>query len=175
MKTIKLLSLSKARRNLVKFALFLSVITPATIPTAHASETAYAATSTTGLKVGDNHAGGIIAYIYRKNDHGYVAGETHGLIAGKNDLGEGSTWDQAVALCKAYRAGGFSDWRLPSKEELNKLYINKAAIGGLKELHFYWSSTASDKNDAWDQSFRTGNRNLGYKLDNNFVRAVRVF
>ena len=175
MKTIEPLFLSKTRNNLVKFALLCSILTPAAVQPVYAAETVYAATSTTHLKVGDSHGGGVVAYIYRSEDQGYVAGETHGLIAAKNDQSEGTTWDQAQKICKEYRAGGFSDWRLPSKDELNKLYINRTAVGGFKERHFYWSSTASDKNDAWDQSFRTGNRNLGYKSDNNYVRAVRSF
>jgi hypothetical protein len=127
------------------------------------------------LKAGDSYEGGKVVFVCQPGEKGYVDGQIHGLVAATEDIGNGTTWAMAVKLCKEYRAGGFSDWRLPEKDELNRMFINKMVIGGFKERHFYWSASASDKNDAWDQSFRTGITNLGYKLDNNYVRAVRPF
>jgi hypothetical protein len=168
---------SKTRRSLAKFALLCSVITPAAVSTAHAAETAIAAPAPAAshLKVGDSYGGGKVVYLFQSGDEGYVAGQTHGLIASKEDIGAGATWEKAVKLCQQYKAGGFSDWRLPNKAELNRLYASRSVVGGFRDRHYYWSSSESDKNDAWDQSFRTGAQNLGYKLDNNYVRAVRTF
>ncbi|NTU52447.1 MAG: DUF1566 domain-containing protein [Chlorobiaceae bacterium] len=154
--------------------LFFSVTTPVILDTAHAEQPPAVSARMT-LKTGDLYGGGKVVEIFSAGEKGYVVGETHGFIAAVEDIGNGATWGTAVKLCKSYRAGGFSDWRLPSKEELNRMYLNKAVLGGFIEGHFYWSSTESDKNDAWDQSFRTGISNLGYKLDSNYVRAVRSF
>ena len=46
----------------------------------------------------------------------------------------------AAAVARAYRGGGFDDWFLPSKSELNKLYHAKSAVGGFSD-DSYWSST----------------------------------
>ncbi|NTW52029.1 MAG: DUF1566 domain-containing protein [Chlorobiaceae bacterium] len=175
MKNLKSFFFSISRRSLVKCALVCTVFSTAAVSSVYASETAVAASSAGQLKIGDNHGGGKVAYVFQSGDEGYVAGQIHGVVASRQDLGNGTTWEKAVQLCQEYRAGGFSDWRLPSKAELNRLYANKIAVGGFKNHHYYWSSSESDKNDAWDQSFRSGVQNLGYKLDNNYVRAVRTF
>ena len=69
---------------------------------------------------------------------------------------------------------GYSDWYLPSKDELNKLYINKEAIGGFV-INWYLSSTEGNSNNVWAQSLYNG---LQFLLDLGSlysVRAVRAF
>lgn len=46
----------------------------------------------------------------------------------------------AGAYCSDYTYGGFSDWFLPSRDELKKLYENKVTSGFINDN--YWSSTA---------------------------------
>jgi len=175
MKRSKNCFISKAGKAIAGFAVVCSVFAPLGVSTGYAAEASAAgAASNASLRIGDSHAGGKVAYIFRHGDRGYVAGQVHGLIAGNEDL-PSSHWNEAIKSCKEYRGGGFEDWRLPSKDELDKLYINRIAIGGFKERNYYWSGTESDLNDAWDQSFRTGSHNLGYKLDNNRIRPVRTF
>lgn len=166
-----------SRSGKVVAGLFLtgSLIAPAMPSILHAADTA-SPTAPSELRIGDNYGGGKVAYIFRQGDRGYVAGQVHGLIAAKEDLGTGGfMWDKAIKACLDLKSGGYSDWRLPSKDELNRLYESRFRIGGFIERHYYWTSTESDKNDAWDQSFRTGEHNLGYKLDTNYVRPVRSF
>jgi len=43
-------------------------------------------------KIGDSYLGGIVFYIYEPGDAGYVAGETHGLIAATSDQSTGIAW-----------------------------------------------------------------------------------
>jgi len=83
----------------------------------------------------------------------------------------------AASVCRTYAGGGFADWYLPSKDELNKLYINRVAIGGFAS-GFYWSSSevyyyGSDY--AWFQHFLGGSQNYTYETDAFRVRAVRAF
>ena len=61
----------------------------------------------------------------------------------------------AARLCGDLTEGGYSDWYLPSKDELNTLYINREAIGGFSSLD-YWSSTELNDGFAWKQEFNRG-------------------
>jgi hypothetical protein len=80
----------------------------------------------------------------------------------------------AARLCGDLVEGGYSDWYLPSKDELDKLYLNKVAIGGFTN-DYYWSSTDIDGNDAWAQSFAFGNQSNYIRFLPASVRAVRSF
>jgi hypothetical protein len=80
----------------------------------------------------------------------------------------------AAKLCYNLVLNGYSDWYLPSKDELNKLYLNKTAIGGFAAAD-YWSSSELDSNIAWGQYFGDGYQFSYYKSYPFYVRAVRAF
>ncbi len=80
----------------------------------------------------------------------------------------------AARLCSDLVLGGYSDWSLPSKDDLNKLYLSKALIGGLSS-GFYWSSTQQSSGFAWDQDFANSPQYSVNKLNMLYVRAVRYF
>jgi len=89
-----------------------------------------------------------------------------------NKQGAGS---YAAQLCNDLTAGDYTDWFLPSKDELNKLYINKDVIGG-DANSFYWSSSEVDDTYAWYQYFNNGNQDDNHPKDVTYrVRAVRAF
>ncbi len=80
----------------------------------------------------------------------------------------------AAQLCYDLVLGGYSDWYLPSIDELNKLYLNRIVIGGFA-LSSYFSSSEINYNTAWQISFNYGNYATGYKYYYYYVRAVRSF
>jgi len=85
-----------------------------------------------------------------------------------------STSGNAAAVCKNYSGGGFTDWYLPCRDELNKLYINQTAIGGFFATYYLSSSEFSNGN-AWVQLFIGGSQSANGKEYDYFVRAVRTF
>ena len=100
----------------------------------------------------------------------------HGLVAAITDLGK-MDWNAAKTACDELIINGYSDWHLPSKEELNSVYVNlkKFAVGGFVNVD-YWSSTELDNdNYAWVQYFDDGVQVNSSKLKTHYVRAVRAF
>lgn len=85
----------------------------------------------------------------------------------------------AAQLCNEYTnidtgTGVYSDWYLPSKDELNKLFLNKTVIGGLANEGF-WSSSEAHSTGAWAQHFNSGDFGAPGKNATYRVRAVRTF
>lgn len=80
----------------------------------------------------------------------------------------------AAKLCSDLVLGGYSDWYLPSLDELNKLYLNKSTIGGFTS-NVYWSSKEINNVGAWGQNFSNGVQNAYDKQGIYYVRAIRSF
>ena len=83
----------------------------------------------------------------------------------------------AAGLARAYTAGGYTDWFLPSKDELNQLYVNRAALQGFTQ-YYYWSSTEKPEYNGdlvWIQNINDGNQTSTVKYSTYYVRAVRAF
>ena len=108
----------------------------------------------------------------------------YGLVASITDLGV-MNWNAARIACDELVLTGYSDWYLPTKEELNMIFVNlnKIGVGGF-ESQFYWSSSEIDINNAFFQSFNNGNQynhdgrgnTISYtKILKYGVRAVRSF
>ena len=80
----------------------------------------------------------------------------------------------AADSARSYAGGGYSDWYLPSKNELNQLYQIKNQISMPSNL-YYWSSSQNDANSAWYQDFQYGSFNIYNKNNHCSVRAIRKF
>ena len=86
----------------------------------------------------------------------------------------------AAGLARAYRGGGYTDWFLPSKDELAKLYAMKLLGFGGFATDLYWSSTEGSPNHdpqgyAGHQGFGNGEQDFNVKLATAYVRAIRAF
>lgn len=80
----------------------------------------------------------------------------------------------AARLCGDLTQGGYSDWYLPSKDELTKVYLNRDIIGGIPNSN-YWSSTELNADSAWHVNFLNGDIITNSKLFLFGVRAIRSF
>jgi hypothetical protein len=90
------------------------------------------------------------------------------LQIAQNDFPNQMNWADAKKACESLGEG----WRLPTKDELNSMYINKNAIGGFTP-NSYWSSTEMGP-FGWNQYFNYGGRISDPKTHKKFVRAVRA-
>jgi hypothetical protein len=89
----------------------------------------------------------------------------------------------AAQLCSDLTVGGYSDWYLPSYEELKKIYPNKDLVGGFSTIptSFYWTSsevvalTPPNAGVFWVSFFNGGSGQVNKNDNTLFVRAVRSF
>ena len=56
------------------------------------------------------------------NHNGTVTDNQTGLMWAAQDNGSPINWMDANAYCRAYKGGGYADWRMPTLEELAGLY-----------------------------------------------------
>ena len=80
----------------------------------------------------------------------------------------------AARICSNLILNGYSDWYLPSKDELNQLYINRVAIGGFDDK-YYWSSSQNGSYYVCIQNFTWYHQYVANKISMSGVRAVRSF
>ena len=87
-----------------------------------------------------------------------------------------ATVGTAADICANLTLGDYSDWFLPSKDELNLMYENLKVfgVGGFADP-YYWSSSEGSANHAWYQNFGNGVQDDGGKGNDLGVRAVRAF
>ena len=159
------------------------------------------------LAIGDFHEGGVIFYLDDTGDHGFVCAvsdqsfETQWgcpplLVDGAMglELGTGAqnTLDIvdrcddsgiAAQLCDNLILNDFSDWFLPSRDELNVLYVNRELVnetaiendGTVLEGTEYWSSSLQTGNTVFIQNFIAGNQFGDFENSLYNVRAIRAF
>jgi hypothetical protein len=158
----------------------------------------------TNVVIGQEFQGGIVAYLLKEDDIGYDSNIQHGIIVATSDqstgpwgcegtlvantqstIGSGMQNTNQIAsscfptgiaskVCKDLVLNGYSDWYLPSKNELDMVRINlfHNNLGNLNGV--YWSSTEKDAINAYPVLFTNGTVNMNKNLIFN-IRAVRSF
>lgn len=156
---------------------------------------------TTTHAIGESYGGGVIFYIDGTGQHGLIAatsdqatsniawGCSSNILSGADGTSVGSGQQNtndiiagcsesgiAARICSDLVFNGYSDWFLPSKDELSLMYNNKSSIGGFGSS-YYWSSTEyNNSTNAWQVSFTNGNIQGCYKGSGAYrVRAIRAF
>ncbi len=129
--------------------------------------------------------------------NGPYAGEANTAIIIAVQRSEGENVNYAARICTRYQIteGGttYGDWYLPSIEELNLMYQNRAIIDSTATAQDnegfafsrhdeYWSSTEVDDHYrqhrcqlAWYKNFRNGSQHYWDKYHRHHVRAIRAF
>jgi len=152
-------------------------------------ETGYVSGETHGLIAAvEDQSSGIQWAIWNNGNYVYVTtGATATAIGTGSDNTDaiisvqGDTQsDYAAGLASTYSGGGYTDWFLPSKDELNQMCINKSTLEAVSGFNaftntYYWSSTEHDSDDALMQLFPIGHQLNYSKGFTSTVRAVRAF
>ncbi len=152
------------------------------------------------MKLGDPYQGGKIAFLDATGEHGMIVSpsdlisqcewgcngnEINGAESTKYGSGQQNTNDiligcnqvnSAAKICDNYSVDNYSDWFLPSINELQIIYDNRVVlnIDAIGTSTFYWSSTEYNANNAKGFSF---SGTSAYSAKNNLysVLAIRYF
>jgi hypothetical protein len=152
--------------------------------------------------IGETYGGGKVFYVFDGGQHGLIAATTDqgsaikwninisGVFSITNAVKDGifsgysnteriiinqGVGNYAAQICANYQGGGYGDWYLPSKAELNLLYLQKDVVGGFGINPVLWSSTEATEDWAWIQNFSTGGQSPTAKSSSLNVRAIRAF
>ena len=155
-------------------------------------------TSAPAFTIGQSYGGGIIFYIDGSGQHGLIAAQadqstnatwanygyfipgtsiafgtgqanTNAIVAGCGTPGI------AARICDDLILNGYSDWFLPSKDELDQMYVHREIIGGFAGEP-YWSSSGQDAVSSWIIRFDIFHAIYLYNVGGpGYVRAARAF
>ena len=110
-----------------------------------------------------------------------VTDSTTGLMWQKEYV-SGKTWQQALKYCEDSTYAGYSDWRLPNKNELASLLNldkSESPLSNFPDMpsKYFWSSSTrvgSTTSNAWNVIFNDGRvSNYGKTDTTQLVRCVR--
>jgi hypothetical protein len=154
--------------------------------------------------LGEEFEGGVIYYLYKDSggvEHGLIVNKAEqaltiwqntGTLTGADRTEDGAyntslmTDSPAEVYVTGLTDGGFTDWYLPSIDELNLLWDNRysankalrAIVGAdlLSNTDNYWSSTESTDAKAYFFNFFNGNTFTNFKTTTSYSgRAIRSF
>ena len=98
-----------------------------------------------------------------------------GLANSNAIIAQGGHTASAALICRNYTGGSYTDWYLPSRDELLEVYAQRAYIGGLYTTDAYWSSTEANATDGILVQNADGvAANMGKNVT-EWVRPIRYF
>lgn len=152
------------------------------------------------LTIGQSYQGGIIFWLDATGQHGLIVATTdqstgiqwyNGTNTRTNAVRDGigagmfnteriilnqGVGAYAAQLCANYQNGGYGDWYLPSKYELNLLFAQKTVVGGIASAYYWSSSESTQATTAWVQYIGgSGLQQTFPKSNTHYVRAIRAF
>lgn len=149
--------------------------------------------------VGESYGGGIVFHVTDEGKHGLITTIVDDnerkqrknrafvdTIDFRGGVGAGSIMTERVISLEEEGFDGIqvfdrdqedhlSDWYLPTRYDLDLLYLNRAVIGGYSDFSKGWKKVGVSSINVWFQSFITGARFTNGKDDGVYVRVLRKF
>jgi len=146
--------------------------------------------------IGEYYGGGIIFYVDEEGKHGLItktieqSSWQHGAFTDDYTVRDGvgtANFNkkrlEAIQSSDAYDARSAANtqenrlgkWYLPTRYDMDKLYLNRTVIGGFSDFSKGWKSLEISSLNAWFQSFIVGVSFPNGKDDQEYIRIVREF
>jgi len=147
-----------------------------------------------GIAIGNYYQGGIIVYIDTSGQHGIIAAESRSYLPWSPSAGTtGAIWsglysgDENTAIitsyfgagsyaakyCEDFTADGYSDWFLPSEDQIALCYQYRNYLPWQTGL--FWSSTEIDSTMAKLVDFTNHSQTTGWKVVGSYALPCRYF
>jgi chondroitin AC lyase len=128
-----------------------------------------------GMSKKSQHFGDHNDRIINSRSDGIFAGQMNTSLIISQLTEDNVTGNFAARVCVECGVGGYGDWYLPSKAELQLIYELRNEIGGFNN-DMYWSSTEFNVGFVWGQNFQGyGGQYTQNKSTDYAVRCVRKF
>lgn len=165
------------------------------VGTAYGPEKVFTTLTPSTPYIGQNYAGGMVFYVDETGEHGLVSaladqgsyawGCRGASIPTGTALGTGATNTAAIVascgeeniaakICDNLSLDGYSDWFLPSIDELSLIYTNLRAQGLGSFSDYYQSSSERDADRNWVRYYYSA---IDFSKSDSWprVRAIRAF
>ena len=103
------------------------------------------------------------------NGNGPVTDTKTGLMWARRDNGENINWAEAKAYCENYRGGGYTNWRMPTENELAGLYDKSKSrpVACTSYYNIHVTTELIDMNCYWYWASEENSPNAaGFNFDN---------
>ncbi len=105
---------------------------------------------------------------------GVVLDAKTGLMWASRDNGSDINWADAKAYCDNYSGGGYSDWRMPTLDEMEEVYYSKSYLRFIQFTGYaVWSAKVRNSSAAYFH-FSNGSRRLPHQSNTSGTRALPV-
>jgi len=105
-------------------------------------------------------------------DQAYVDAED-GAYKRNHSVGKSGTWNHAVNYCRKLIYGGYTDWRLPTSDELIHVHKKTGQVFTYYRSDDFWTSTPTTDSRYYVVLPADAYPYKRYKRQSNYIRCVR--
>ena len=105
-------------------------------------------------------------------DQAYVDAED-GAYRRKHSVAKAGTWPHAVDYCRRLEYAGYTDWRLPTSDELSNVHRKYGQVFTYHRSNDFWTSTPTDENRYYVVYPPDAYQYKRTKNETNYIRCVR--
>ena len=96
-----------------------------------------------------------------------------GACKRNHSVSKAGTWGHAVNYCRGLNYAGFTDWRLPTADELVHVHRKEGQVFTYFRGDDFWSSTPASDSRYYVVYTSDAYRYKRYKSESNYIRCVR--